>query len=78
VSLAEDMADWVDCDVAAYLLGRSLGLFQNQNFQTDTKHVFWTANDLGDGLHDALLALVRARVLDRREEPDQQFRWHRP
>jgi hypothetical protein len=76
--LAEDLAEWVDCDGAAYLLGRSLGLFQNQSFQTGTKHVFWTDNDLGNGLYDALLALVRAQVLDRREEPDEQFRWHRP
>jgi hypothetical protein len=78
VSLAKNLAEWVDCDVAAYLFGRSLGLFEDQNFETDTKHVFWTDNDLGNGLHDALLALVRARVLDRREEPDEQFRWHHP
>ena len=77
VSLAEDLADWEDWDGAAYLLGRSLGLFRDQNFQTDAKHVFWTDDDLGNGLHDALLALVRARLLDRREEPDEQFRWHR-
>jgi hypothetical protein len=50
--------------------------FQNQTFHIDTKHVFWTDNDLGNGLHDALLALVRAQVLDRREEADEQFRWH--
>jgi hypothetical protein len=78
MSLAMDLAEWTDSDVAAYLLGRSLGLFQNQNFQTDTKHVFWTNNPLGNGLHDALLALVRAGVLERRDEPDEQFRWQQP
>ena len=78
VALAEDLADWEDWDSAAYLLGRSLGLFQGQNFQTSAKHVFWKDNDLGNGLHDALLALTRARILDRKEEPDEQFRWHRP
>jgi hypothetical protein len=77
MSLAEDLGEWTDCDFAAYVLGRSLGLFQGQNFQTDAKHVFWTDNDLGNGLHDALLALARAGVLDHREEPDDQFRWHR-
>lgn len=75
MSLAEDLAEWADWDVAEYHLGRSLGLFSDQTFP---KPVFWTDNDLGNGLHDALLALVRARVLDRREEPDEQFRWHRP
>jgi len=77
MSLAEDLAEWLDWDLAAYLFGRSLGLFQNQAFQTDAKHVFWTDNDLGNGLHDALLALARAGVLERREQPDEQFRWHR-
>jgi hypothetical protein len=33
---------------------------------------------LPNGLHDALLALAGARVLNRREEPDELFRWHRP
>jgi hypothetical protein len=37
--------------------------------------VFWTDNPLGNGLHDALLALASAQVLERREEPDEQFRW---
>jgi hypothetical protein len=73
----EDLADWADWDVAAHLLGRSLGLFQGQDFRTDAKHVFWTDNPLGNGLHDALLALVRAEVLERRDEPDEQFRWRR-
>jgi hypothetical protein len=36
--------------------------------------VFWTDNPLGNGLHDALLALAGAQVLERREEPDEQFR----
>jgi hypothetical protein len=39
------------------------------------KGVFWIDNKLGHGPHDALLALVDAGVLDRREEPDEQFRW---
>ena len=77
MSLAEDLADWTDWDVSAYYLGRSLGLFRDQNFSKDAKHVFWTDNDLGNGLHDALLALVKARVLEHREEPDEQFRWQR-
>ena len=42
------------------------------------KHVFWTDNQLGNGFHDALLALVNAGVLDRRAEPDEQFRWLDP
>ena len=74
MSLADDLADWTDWDVAAYALGRALGLFREADF-LGVKQVFWTDNHLGVGLHDALLALVSAGVLDRREEPDEQFRW---
>ena len=74
VSNAEGMADWEDWDCAAYALGRKLGLFENRTFR-EVKGMFWTDNDLGNGLHDALLALVRAGVLERRDEPDEQFRW---
>lgn len=77
MSLAEDLADWTDWDVSAYHLGRSLGLFRDQSFSKDAKHVFWTDNEAGNGLRDALLTLVNARVLEHREEPDEQFRWRR-
>jgi hypothetical protein len=74
MGFADDLADWTDWDGAAYDLGRALGLFSGRGF-VDVKHVFWTDNPLGEGLHDALLALARAGVLDRRDEPDEQFRW---
>jgi hypothetical protein len=74
-SFSRALADWTDWDFAGYRLGRSIGLFAGQNFHIDVKHVFWTSNPLGDGLHDALLALVLAGVVERRDEPDEQFRW---
>jgi hypothetical protein len=39
-------------------------------------HVFWSNNTIGDMLHDVLLQLVALGVLERREEPDEQFRWN--
>jgi hypothetical protein len=77
VSLAGDLADWTDWDVAAFLLGRVLGLFAGQDFSAGAKGVFWTDNPIGNGLHDALLALAGAHVLEHREKPDEQFRWRR-
>ncbi|HEX5119498.1 MAG TPA: hypothetical protein VFW65_30280 [Pseudonocardiaceae bacterium] len=77
MTLAEHLTDWVDWDAAAYHLARTLGLFPDHNFH-QVKNIFWTDNDLGNGLHDALLALTRAHILDRREEPDEQFRHHHP
>ncbi|MEU1689031.1 hypothetical protein [Micromonospora sp. NPDC005707] len=75
MALADDLSDWTDWDGAAFALGRTLGLFAGCDF-VEVKHVFWTSGALGDGLHDALLALSEAGVLDRREVPDEQFRWH--
>jgi hypothetical protein len=72
--LAADLREWTHWDVAAHALGRVLGLFEGKPFPT-VQEVFWTDNDLGNGLHDALLALARGGVLDRRNEPDEQFRW---
>ena len=72
--LAADLQEWTHWDVAAHALGRLLGLFEDKPFPT-VQEVFWTDNHLGNGLHDALLALVRGGVLDRRIEPDEQFRW---
>ena len=74
MSLPDRLADWTDWDVAAYEVGRCLGVLHG-NFATDNKGVFWSDNRLGNGLHDVLLRLVEAGVLERREEPDEQFRW---
>lgn len=69
------MADWTDWDVAAYILAQSLGIIPwDLNFQTDTKHVFWTSNVLGDELREMLDSMARIGFLEYRDEPDQQFR----
>ena len=43
------LAEWVDWDVAAYLLGRGLGIFNDQDFR-EAKGAFRTGNDLGNGI----------------------------
>jgi hypothetical protein len=52
VSFADDLDDWTYWDGAAYVLGRTLGLFHDADF-LGVKHAFWTDNQLGNGLHDA-------------------------
>jgi hypothetical protein len=70
------MAGWTDGDGAAFVVGRSLGIFDESVTFTQVKGVFWTDNPLGNALHEVLLQLVAAGVLERREEPeDEQFRW---
>ena len=74
MAFADDVRDWTDWDEAAHALGRALGMFHHAEPQ-HTKHVAWSDNPLGNGLQTALLALVKAGVLDYREEPDFQYRW---
>ena len=74
MTLADLLEDWTDWDGAAYALGRALGVFEEDEF-TRVKHVFWTDNDLGNGLRDTLMALTRAGLLERRDADDEQFRW---
>ncbi|GAA2484693.1 hypothetical protein [Winogradskya humida] len=78
MAFEDDLSDWTDWEGAEFQLGRALGLFTDKVF-TKSKRVFWTTNPPDDGLHEALLALVQAGVLDRRDEPDdEQFRCHSP
>jgi hypothetical protein len=76
MELHKQLDDWTDWDGAAFLVGRALGLFERSTF-LDVKGAFWTDNRLGNGLHTVLLDLVEAGVLERRQEPDEQFRWRR-
>ncbi|MEV4001668.1 hypothetical protein [Actinomadura sp. NPDC049753] len=75
MDLSERLADWLDWDGAAFLVGSCLGIFDESESFARVKAVFWTDNPLGSALHEVLLQLVAAGVLERREEPDEQFRW---
>ncbi|MET9435803.1 hypothetical protein [Streptomyces sp. NPDC006551] len=75
MDLSEGLAGWTDWDGAAFVVGRSLGIFEESVTFTQVKAVFWTDNPLGNALHEVLLQLVAAGVLERRDEPDEQFLW---
>ncbi|MEV7544926.1 hypothetical protein [Streptomyces sp. NPDC089915] len=75
MDLSEGLAGWTDWDGAAFVVGRSLGIFEESVTFTQVKSVFWTDNPLGSALHEVLLQLVAAGVLERRDEPDEQFLW---
>ncbi|MEU6900927.1 hypothetical protein [Streptomyces virginiae] len=74
MALSESMADWVDWDQAAYLLGLSLGAITPEVPFSRSKRIFWEDNPAGRGLHAALLALVEGGLLESRDD-DEQFRW---
>lgn len=69
------LANWEDWDVAAFALGRAIGLYELPTDFQRVKHVFWTENAVGRGLHETLNHLAEAGILERRDEPDNQFRW---
>lgn len=77
-TLRERLSDWTDWDLASYQLGRCLGLFEGQSFETDVKHVFWSANPLGEHLLMVLSLLARAGVLELEDVPEDgetRYRW---
>ena len=75
-TLKELLVDWTDWDWAAYALGISLGLMPNESAFGAAKHVFWTDNAVGNTLHAMLETLVEQGIIERREEPDTQYRWN--
>ena len=75
VDLRSTLGDRTDWDFAAFRLGKAIGLYEREDQWLGAKGTMWTDNDVGTALHDALLALAQAGVLERRESPDEQFRW---
>ena len=73
--LREELKDWADADVAMFFVAKSLGIIGEQSFQ-ETKWVYWTGNLIRDSLSAILEQLVKAEILEERNEPDWQFRWN--
>ena len=77
LTLKEHRADWVEWDGAAFHLARALGLIGSDvRFHLEAKHVFWSANPIGDMLQDMLKQLVTVGVLEYRDEPASEYRWN--
>jgi hypothetical protein len=75
-TLREQLIEWTDWDGAAFCLAKSMGLMSANVRFSDAKHVFWSANPVGNALHNMLGELVVAGVLENRDEPDDQYRWN--
>jgi hypothetical protein len=71
----EQLADWTDVDAAQHLLAQCLGIFPLDASMIEKKSVYWSDNPLGDALYRILEALVSAGVIEKRDEPDLQYRW---
>lgn len=77
LNLALALADWTDIDIAAHALARVLGLMPAESTLSDAKWVYWSNNPLGNELIVLLDRLVSLGFLEKRAEPDLQYRIHR-
>lgn len=75
-TLKDCIGDWTDWDVAAYRLGISLGLMPDASTFGRAKHVFWSNHQVGELLYAMLDQMVSAGILEKRDEPDIQYRWN--
>jgi hypothetical protein len=69
------LADWTDFDVSAHLLAQCLGIMPSGLGMKEAKSVYWSDNPLGNMLYGTLERLLELGALERREEPDLQYRW---
>jgi hypothetical protein len=78
-SLRAALEEWTDWDVAGYSMAVALGLIDPDRspFPTKAKHVFWSNHPVGTALHEFLDTLAGLGVLERRDDPDIQYRWNR-
>ena len=72
------LADWTDFDIASHALAQCLGLVPPDMAMHEVKSMYWSNNDVGKALHQMLETLALAHIIERRDEPDLQFRWHQP
>jgi len=77
-TLRTALEEWTDWDAAGYHLATAVGLIDPEKhpFATKAKHVFWSKHPVGDTLRDMLERLVALGVVQRRDEPDHQYRWN--
>jgi len=78
-TLQERLKEWQDFDVAAYELGVTLGLFEDDPQGTyeafrANKGIFWSDNPLGNALYGILQSLAEQDFLDWDRE-ESKYRW---
>ena len=75
-NLRDALAEWTERDVAEFHLARLLGIIgPDVSFATDTKHLFWSDNAIGDSLDLILSSLTQLGALEIDEER-VQVRWN--
>lgn len=73
MTFADALEDWTDIEVAAERLAMALGVLP-EGSGLAAKWVYYSSNPLGDGLYSTLDALTALGFLEKRGEPDFQYR----
>jgi lactoylglutathione lyase len=77
MTLVAKLGDWTDIDEAAHALAVAIGLMPAASRMSDAKWVYWSNNPLGNELHGWLDRLAVLGVLEKRDQPDFQYRTKR-
>ena len=74
-TLRTSLAEWTGIEEAAHALAQCLGVVPSELEMQEIKWVYWSSNPLGNMLYRVLDHLVELGALQKREEPDLQYRW---
>jgi hypothetical protein len=72
-TLREKLADWTSRDGAMFEIAANLGIVHES--WINNKALLWKTGPIDELLTALLQNMVKARYLEYREEPDQQYRW---
>lgn len=75
VGLSTTLTDWTDWSLTSFRLGRAIGVYETDGHWDKVGSAIWIDNTVGAGLHEAVVALAESGVLERRDDPDPEFRW---
>ena len=75
-TLRESLSDWTDWDSASYALAACINILGVETSFHIAKQVFWSNHPVARLLINTLDAMVAGGILERREEPDIQYRWN--
>jgi hypothetical protein len=73
-TLRDSLDAWQDVDSAEHTLATLLGIVPATSAMHHYKWMYWSANPTGAALHECLMVLIRAGILESREG-ETEVRW---
>lgn len=73
--LRQKIVEWTSAEMAAHWLAQCLGIVSADTEYGAVKWLYSAGSDIGDALYRILNLLAENRILEKRLEPDTEFRW---